>query len=286
MADYPGSLIPVVWAGTDWNGGDIAADGSCRVITDVQGWYGTPGLNGNDVALALSDGVLRGSKLLAQREVTLIGVITGPRPAVLSYARQLGGLAADRDEVPLQIGVNDESGTGQLLTCQVRADTSQLQVAWLGRTAFQWQAVLTAADPLLYDAAPQNATLTVPSSATGRAYPRRFGWHYAGLASNSVPMLNAGNVPAPAVLTFTGPLASTPQVTDGTRSIFLQNLVAGEVVYVKSDTLAAWAPGGATRASYLLQGSQPMLVPTGTTVWSLYATGTGSVALTWQSAWA
>jgi hypothetical protein len=237
------------------------------VVTDVAGWYGTPGLNGNDVALALSDGVLRGTKLLAQREVTLSGVITGPRVPVLAYARQLGGLAAERDEVPLTVGVNDETGAAQMLTCKVRADTSQLQVAWLNRHAFQWQAVLTAADPLLYDAAPQRATLTVPSSATGRAYPRRFGWQYAGLATSQAAMLNAGNVPAPALLTFTGPLASTPQVTDGTNSIILQNLGAGEVVYVESDTLAAWAPGGATRASYIQQGSRPLLVPTGTTVW-------------------
>jgi len=286
MADYPGSLIPVVWAGTDWNAGDNPADGSCSVITDVQGWYGTPALNGNDVALALSDGVLRGTKLLAQREITLSGVVMGPRVPVLSYARLLGGLAALRDEVPLQIGVNDETGTGQMLTCQVRADTQQLQVAWLGRGCIQWQVMLTAADPLLYDSQPQQATLTVPSSATGRVYPRSFGWHYAGLASNSAAMLNAGNVPAPALLTFTGPLSSTPQVTDGTHSISLQNLGAGEVVYVQSDTLAAWAPGGATRASYILQGSRPMLVPTGTTVWSLYATGSGNVALAWKSAWA
>lgn len=286
MANNPGSLIPVVWAGTDWNAGDNPADGSCSVITDVQGWYGTPALNGNNVGLALSDGVLRGSKLLAQREITLAGVIMGPRVPVLSYARLLGGLAALRDEVPLQVGVNDETGSGQMLACQVRADTDRLQVAWLGRYCIQWQVVLTAADPLLYEAAPRHATLTVPSSATGRVYPRRFGWHYAGLASNSVAMLNAGNVPAPALLTFTGPLGSTPQVTDGVSSILLQNLGAGEVVYVQSDTLAAWAPGGATRASYILQGSSPMLVPTGTTVWSLYATGTGNVALTWQSAWA
>jgi hypothetical protein len=286
MADYPGALIPVVWAGTDWDAGDNPADGSCSVITDVQGWYGTPALNGNNVALALSDGVLRGTKVLAQREITLMGVITGPRVPVLGYARQLAGLAALRGEVPLQVGVNDGSGVGQMLTCQVRADTDRLQVTWLGRNTIQWQAVLTAADPLLYDAQTQQAMLTVPSSATGRAYPRRFGWHYAGLASNSAAMLNAGNVPAPALLTFTGPLSSTPQVTDGTNSILLQNLGAGEVVFVESDTLAAWAPGGATRASYILQGSSPMLVPTGTTVWSLYATGTGNVALTWKSAWA
>jgi len=285
MANYPGALIPVVWAGTDWNAGDLA-DGSCSVVTDVAGWYGTPGLNGNDVALALSDGVLRGSKLLAQRDITLSGVITGPRAPVLAYARQLGGLAAERDEVSLQIGVNDGSGSSQALTCQVRADTGQLQVSWLNRNAIQWQVVLTAADPLLYDAQPQYAALTVPSANTGRAYPRQFGWHYAGMASNSASMLNAGNVAAPVLLTFTGPLASTPQVTDGTDSIILQNLIAGEVVFVESDTLAAWAPGGATRASYIQQGSRPLLVPTGTTVWSLYATGTGNVALTWQSAWA
>jgi hypothetical protein len=286
MPDTAGALIPVVWAGTNWNAGDNPVDGSCSVVTDVAGWYGTPGLNGNDVALALTDGVLRGTKLLAQREVTLSGVITGPRAPVVGYARQLGGLAAQRAEVPLQVGVYDETGAGQLLTAQVRADTSQLTVAWLNRYSFQWQAVLTAADPLLYDAQVQNATLTVPSTATGRVYPRRFGWHYAGLASNSVAMLNAGNVPAPVLLTFTGPLGSTPQITDGTNSISLQNLGAGEVVYVESDTLAAWAPGGATRASYVQQGSAPMLVPTGTTVWSLYATGTGNVALAWQSAWA
>lgn len=282
----PGSLIPVVWAGTNWNTGDNP-DGTTTVVTDVNGWEDSPAFNGNDVALALGDGVVLGNKIIAQREVTVSGMVAGPRPPVLALIRQLAALASARQPVALTIGQIDETGGAvRSLTAQVRADTSQFQTAWLSRYAFTWQVVLTAADPLLYDQATNLVTLTVPSTATGWVYPRRYPWHYAGLATNSAQLANAGTAPTPVTIIFTGPLSNTPEISDGARSITLKNLGAGEVVTVESDTLAAFAPGGATRASYVLAGSVPMPLATGITTWTLYATGTGNVVLTWASAWA
>jgi len=282
----PGTLIPVQWAGTDWNQGDLP-NGLCTYVTDVNGWDDTPVFNGNDVALALTDGVLQGNKLIAQREVTLTGIIAGARAPLLAYARQLAQLASARASQTLSIGMLDETSTSlSFLTAQVRADNNSLQFAWLGRYGFQWTVTLTAPDPLLYSSVINSATLTAPSGATGRTYPKTYQWHYpAQSVSNEAQMVNAGTAAAPVTATFTGPLAS-PQISDGTRSIFLKTLGAGEVVTVNTGTLVAIAPGGATRASYVLAGSVPMTIPAQSAPsWSLYTTGTGSVKLTWQSAW-
>jgi len=282
----PGSLIPVQWAGTNWNQGDMG-NGAATYITDVNGWDDTPALDGNDLALALTDGVLPGAKTISQREVTLSGTVAGARVPVLALARQLAQLASSRVAAALVIGVINETGsTYTALTAQVRADTNALSIAWLSRYGFTWQVTLTAPDPLLYSSVINAVTLTAPAAATGRVYAKSYGWQYPSQSvSNEAQLPNQGTAAAPVIATYTGPL-TTPQLSDGVNSITLKTLAAGEIVTVNTLTLVATAPGGATRASYVQPGSVPMTIPgLSAPSWSLYTTGTGSVKLTWQSAW-
>jgi len=285
MANTPGALIPVFWAGTDWNAGDNPADGTTRIITSVDGWYGSAPLVGNDVDLALSDGALLGLKTIDARQITLNGYLAGPRAPLLALVREVSELAAARGPVALTCGELDETGGSvPMLTAQVRADSGNCQVTWVGRYLAQWQVALVAPDPLLYEAGPRTATLTVPGGTTGRTFTKHYMWGYAALATNATTLLNPGTAPTRVQLVFTGPL-TTPRVSDGVNTIALKTIGNGEVVTVISDTLLAYAPGGATRASYVQAGSVPMLLGTGSTTWSLYSSGTGSVALTWSGAW-
>jgi hypothetical protein len=282
-------LIPVVWGSYDLNPGDDPVSGFCAVVTDISGWYGTPALDGHDLTLALSDGAVYGTKTVGPRVITIQGTADGPRDQCIDLSRQLAALAAEDGTEILAIGEADTDESAPVtLTAVVRADTNALQHNWLHQQAFTWQVDLTATDPRLYAETVETLSLTTASgSGTGRTYPWTAPRHYAsGTLPNDAALDNIGTVPAPVMITYTGPLAAS-QLTDGTSTIFMQALLAGEQVTVNSETLIAMAPGGETRASYLGAGSQPMLVPPGGATWSLIAVSSaGSVQLAWQGAWA
>lgn len=90
---------------------------------------------------------------------------------------------------------------------------------------------------------------------------------------------------------YTGDFASGSQVTDDDQSgqVNLAALQPGEQVLVESDTLSAVAAGGLSRASYILAGSTPLVLPPlSQGQWHLYSvspSGTGQVTLAWRSAW-
>ena len=48
VSSAPPALVPVIWDGLSLNDGD-RADGLCTVVSDVDGWYGSPPLDGNDL---------------------------------------------------------------------------------------------------------------------------------------------------------------------------------------------------------------------------------------------
>ena len=156
-----------------------------------------------------------------------------------------------------------------------------------GVTANANPAFLTGTSPWVqYGSAVMSWTAQVgqPSPVPVRAYPRR----YANpVVPNSAVLLNEGNVPAPVHAAYAGDLSQSRLMAQSTgREINLAALGAGTEVNVDTATLAATAPGGPSRASYVLAGSQSLMVaPQASDVWSLYATGGGSVILTWRSAW-
>lgn len=282
-------LIPVYWGELSLNDGD-RPDGLCTVVTDVDGWYGSPPLNGNDLDRALADGSVYGFKTAGARVVTITGAATGNNRGLLNqFARSLAGQAVDRQPAELVIGEDqgDADGMGTL-AANVRADDAALTLAWTGRTYFTYQVALTAGDPRLYEGNLRTVILTplAVGTPTGRAYPwtpQRF--YASSELVNDAPLTNAGSVPAPVLIAYNGPLSES-RLTDGVNTIHLAPVGAGVTIYVESETLNATAPGGATRASYLMPGSVPLLIPPfSDTTWSLYGTGAGTVTLAWRGAW-
>ena len=166
---------------------------------------------------------------------------------------------------PLDLTITNPTGLGRTLTASVRGDTDALRWTPLGLYGFRWQVVLTAADPALYEDDWQEVTLAPGAGgATGRLYQRLPPWVYAGQGVPTQAMLeNDGNWPAPVFMLYTGDFASGSQVTDDDQSgaVNLAALQPGEQVLVESDTLSAVAAGGLSRASYILAGSTPLVLP-------------------------
>jgi hypothetical protein len=281
-------LVPVIWAGVNLNGGD-REDGVTVVVTDVEGWFGSPPLTGHDLEGALSDGAIFGHKTAGARQVIVSGAATGPRGPLLAYSRDLAALAMARD--PADLAIAEDTGgdeEGLTLTAACRADAEGLAHAWHGPGFFTYQLALTAADPRLFESSWNEATLTLGGEGeSGREYPREYPWEYGSSAlPNTARLVNAGSAAAPVMITYTGDLSET-RLTDGVRSIRVAPLAAGQQITVISETLAASAPGGASRASHLLAGSEPMTIaPRALVTWRLYGTGGGAVLLRWRGAFA
>jgi hypothetical protein len=103
---------------------------------------------------------------------------------------------------------------------------------------------------------------------------------------NTARLVNPGPVPAPVWATYTGDLSES-RLTDGRRQIRLAPLATGQQILVATESLHAPAPGGATRAAYVLAGSDPLMVPPrSVATWRLYGLGSGSIILRWRGAWA
>jgi hypothetical protein len=278
------TTIPVVWDGQPLNtDGPDPVSGLTLVIESVQGWLDSPPLAGNDLDRALSDGSAYGPKVLQARLVVLQGcVITDGDPTDMTPMRDLlAGKASARQPALLSIG----DVSGRVLEALVRADTAQFQHTFLTPTAFRWQVSLTAGDPRLYDVNVQSVVLSNAAGGSGWTYARRYPRSYGGSLPNSATMSNDGNVSAPVLALYTGDLLAGSRLTDGTNTIFLAALAAGEQVYVQTDRLVAYAPGGASRQSYIQPGSSPLSVPPTGATWSLLGAGGGNVRLQWQSAW-
>ena len=283
-------LPPVNWDGLDIDYGH-SSDGTMTVVVEnVDGWYDSPPLDGGDLDRALSDGAVFGPKVRGARVIALTGVVIADDPDDRADMRdELAARAVALSPAVLTIG----DASGQVLTATVRADTDGFKHAFIAPNAFRWTVSLTAADPRLYAATWESVTMSNltghegwtynPAAAYTRTYPRVYG---SPTLPSTAQLDNAGNVAAPVAALFTGPLGAGLRLTDGTNSILIAALNTGEQIWVETEKLAAVAPGGANRASYILAGSQPMTVPPGGATWSLFGTGAGSVALHWRGAWA
>jgi hypothetical protein len=273
----PGRQIGIVWDGLPLNPGNLE-DGSTLAVESVEGWDDSPPMAGHDAERAIADGAAWGPKTLQPRHVVIHGAAVGEPDNLYRFRDQIVGRAASRQ--PSQLGIGNR-------VAQVRCGTELLRVHWHGPHLVRYEVVLTAADPVLYDAVAQQAVLGNVTGDTGRPYPREYSWGYAQpYIGNSVLLGNLGNWPAPVFALFEGELTES-RLTDGRGGIIrVAPLAAGMAITVATATLVAEAAGGVGRASYILPGSRPMSVPVqGVVRWHLYAAGSGTVTLAWRSAW-
>lgn len=300
---YDPKLVPVTWDGLPLNfsedyerGGYLWTTG---VVENVEGWYATPGMDGHNADRALSDGAIAGPKTLAARTVSISGAAVGPRPRLMEFRDQLAYRAQRR--VPAELIIGDR-WLGTALSAMVRADSDSLKHTFFaGPQAFRYEVTLTAHDWRLYEQQWQQAVLTTVTDAdAGRPYDRLYwnprddpppaplnGWAYQHPypPGSAAYLRNTGNAPAPVYAVYDGDLAES-RLTDGDRSLYLAPLQTGVQILANTETMAAEAPGGLPRASWVLPGSRPLTIaPHASPRWHLYSEGSGKVTLSWRSTW-
>lgn len=105
-----------------------------------------------------------------------------------------------------------------------------------------WQAELKCPDPRRYGV-DRSQSLTLPVLSGGLRFPLRFPVQFAGSTTfGDADVVNEGNMPAPAKVTFTGPL-TTPTITNvttGQSVTYNETLASGETLelYLRYPMLA------------------------------------------------
>lgn len=166
---------PVTWDGLNLNPLLERADGVLPVVEDVTGWYDSPDYNGNDVALVLADGAVRGPKTAAARTIVISGSALGDPAALAIFRDQLVVRAAALTSADLSI----PDAAGRLMTARVRCDSDGFKHTFTGPDLFVFQITLTATDPRVYGTR-LNATLTTSSPNSGWTYPNQAAWRLSG----------------------------------------------------------------------------------------------------------
>lgn len=278
----------VIWDGMECSPGHVNPDDEdprrlfTLAVTEVEGWHDGPAKESNMVSRVLADGAGWGRPQLRERRITIKGKAAGPHGDLMALRDELAGKAAGRE--PADLMISDWSHGRRHATVLADEDTFGFEF-FGGDQGATWQITFTAADPRLYGDW-QNAVISPAHAETGRTYPRTYPWSYGpGLTPNQALLRNPGNITTTAYALYTGPLAAS-RLTDGHRSVHVRALGDGEQLHVDTGSLQATAPGGLSRGSKILPGSQPLEVACGETRWSLYATGTGHVEIGWRAAWA
>jgi hypothetical protein len=282
------TTIPVTLDGVQINSyehpsGDVLA--ATFVVESVEGFYDTPDLDTHDEELVLTDGSLKGSTIIKSREIVITGGVIGDHYTIAGAREILAGFASSRKVLPLEVG---DPYLGRTLVSYVHSSAG-LKLRFINPTAIRYQLTFRASDPRLYSGGIESSILQLAAPGTGRIYPREYpDWNYgAGPIPGVGDVWNYGNVDAPVVIDYFGPLGETRLVSPDSEGVIrVAPLFDGEQLTVYSDTLAAVSPSNSSRASYVLAGSSPMLIPAYLqTQWQILGTGFGYVQLSWRSTW-
>jgi hypothetical protein len=207
----------------------IDEQGVVWVITDIDGWWGSPGVDIPSVERSAGDGGYDARGRYTSRRFTLRGTFLVPKPELVEEAR--GRLLAAADLVYegtwLKTGTNPIYASYVFLQEAIRTTTRNAR----GRTEFE--ITLRATDPIKYewnDADPDGyltAEIPVKNSATG--------------SDGSRVIVNTGNYPVPAFFEVSGPLASPATIFNRRNNQLiiitqgLRGIVARRVVNKKLD---------------------------------------------------
>jgi len=147
-----------------------------------------------------------------------------------------------------------------------------------------------AEDPRIYDANLSSATLLIGATiTTGLSFPLSFNFGFGGTSTtlDGQFITNAGNRPTPAIVTFNGPL-DTPTLINDTLGLTLQfNIVlsATDQLVVDLGNHTVRLNGTANRRGSLVAPNWFLLSKGATFLRFRAAAGTGTMVVTFRSAW-
>lgn len=227
------------------------------VLDDIAGW-GSPASTYTAQQRPRSHGAWSGEAWLRPRTLALSGHVYSPSPAALSDAVDRLNDAVSLDPVLLQV-----SEAGRVRSMLVRRSDDVLVHA-VSDTAWAWSIQVTADDPRKYGTQVSVST-ALPSASGGLTFPVTFPVTFTGVTvTGLVSIVNQGNLSAPVVVRFDGPVVGPKVVHVQTQKAWAAAgavLGAGEFWTVDMASRQVMAQGQSSRSGYVTERGWFELLP-------------------------
>lgn len=235
----------------------VNALGVTYLAQTLEGW-GAPATTLASQQKPRGHGTWSGESWLQGRTIVVGGVLHGPDP--LSVSAAVDDLLAACSLDPTLLVVSE---SGRDRTCMVRQQDI-VQVSWVSEVAAFWSIQVVADDPRKYGTAVTGST-NLPSSSGGLAIPITIPIAInATTVSGLVSITNLGNIAAPVMVRFTGPVTGPKVVHVQTQKVWAAAgavLGAGEFWTVAMPSRQVLAQGQSSRAGYATQRDAMELLP-------------------------
>ena len=275
---------------TDWQmefNGLLIGDTTDFSIATIAGLAELPPVRSHDQVLLRTDGASPGDDFI------------GSRTLIVSLEIDLRNSATTFDDFARAFV---PGGTPQPMVMQIPQIAGGIKTRVYGRPRrrsapinLEWLYELPViifefdcADPRIYADAPvSHVGRTLAAATGGLTWPLTFPLDWGTFNAGTFTATNAGNVPAPAVFTFHGPL-TTPRVeniTQGSTLEFNIALSAGETLVVDTGARTALLNATASRSSALTAASVWFHIEDGDDLRFAASAGTGVMDGQWRSPW-
>lgn len=278
---------------TDWqlsfNGLTLGA-GTAYGINDMRGFDDLPDLRTSDTPRPSDHGLYPGSDFAGGRTVEVALIVTAATDAAFRAAIQAleDATVLRAAEAALSF---QKPGMAAARRVNVRPRRRSIPNDWdhvfrIGRVVLQFAAT----DPRVYDDALSTGSTAAATSGGGRTYDRTYNLTYAaGGAGGTITATNAGNFASRPTARIDGPVTD-PRIENVTAGKYLQfsglTLAAGEWLDIDFANRTVLLNGTASRYNYLTSTSSFWeLAPGASQINFTSGSATGSLTLTWRSAW-
>ena len=277
----------------DWqltyNGLTLGA-GTAYGISDLRGLDDLPELRTSDTPRPQDHGEYPGIDYAAGRTVDVALTVTAATDAAFRAAIQ-----ALEDATILRTAETALSfqnpGMASPRRVNARPRRRSIPNDWdhvfrIGRVALQFHAT----DPRVYDDNQSSSSTAAATSGGGRTYNRVYNLTYAaGGAGGSITATNNGNFPTRPTARIDGPVTD-PRIENVTAGKFLQfsglTLAAGDWLDIDFANRTVLLNGTASRYGFLTSTSSFWeLAPGANEIKFTSGSATGTLTLTWRSAW-
>jgi hypothetical protein len=259
-------------------------------IQSMSGLHDLPEVRTSDRARARTHGQFQGSDYLGGRDIDVSVTITSKHPSNAIWQAFSQALVAGQvDELPLTIQVPGVGLGGEIqVGARVRKLSLPISMDYykgVGRANVQFHCT----DPRMYSSTLQSVNFTQATTSGGLSFNATFNLSFGGAATGgTATCTNGGEFPSPWEATITGPIVDPriENVNTGQIIYFIGTLAAGETLVVGTQDRTVLLNGTASRYSWIKQGTQWFdLAPGDNTMRLAGASGTGTMAVNFRSAW-
>ena len=256
--------------------------GTSYLIAAADGLRGVAPTRVSDTQIIGRSGVVAGIDLLDARTVELEVLVMGTSASDLE-AKLTALVTAAKPGVTHSLTYRAGGNVTRYTSVRVRQISAPFEVADQAGRMARVSLQLLAPDPRWFDAQ-QSLTTQVTASLGGRTYPRTYPLIYT--AGAPLTVVNSGNSDADWTATLAGPLFSPAVllVETGQMLEYTGTISAGSSVVLSPQTRTVTL-NGVSAFQNLGVTSEWFQLSAGTSTIRLLGTGTGTLTISWRSAW-